>query len=471
MDKIYFDDNFLIGSATAAYHAEGAYLKDGKEMCVADTFSGSQMDGQSCENKINLKHRSVEFYDRYKEDIKLFKEMGIKAFRTSIHWSRIFPKGIEDEPNEKGLQFYDDLFDELLSSGIEPIVTITHSGEMPLYLSEHYNGFANKEVIDFYEKYVYTIVRRYKEKVKIWLTFNEVNLVKHLPLFNAGVSQDPNTIDDSVIEQLEWNMFVANAKAVKIINEANPEAYVGATYSMGLMYPKTANPEDVYEAYKFNRNRLFNTFVHTEGRYPKWKINELKQKNINIECTDYEKELVQKYKVNILPYSWYSSEALSLGDFTKDKGESFFEKFINPNLKQTDWNRNIDPLGLRLLIEYLDSRFELPQLITENGCPKDEKLVEHDGKLTVIDDYRIDYIKNHLIEINNAIKNGANVVGYTNWGAMDFVSGSTGLMKKRWGLIYVDFNDDGSGTMKRYPKRSFYWYKKIIESKYEALFN
>lgn len=476
MKKSNFPKGFLFGSAAAAYHFEGAFDQDGKGPAVADVLPGAPFDGRTEKPEPgNLKHEAVDFYNKYKEDVALFKELGLKAFRTSIAWSRIYPKGIEEEPNEAGLQFYDNLFDELLKNGIEPIVTITHTAEMPLYLADNYNGFANKEVIGFYEKYVRTIVERYQHKVKYWLTFNEVNGSPRMPFFSAGVSQDEDTIDKSVKAQIVHNMFVASAKAIKIGKEINPDLQFGCTTIAGPRYPLTPSPEDVWQAYIENREQDFFTDVHVWGVYPPYKLKYYEDNDIKVDITDEELVILKENTVDYLAYSYYMtgvSKAESKSDAKKDRLDiNLFNMTKNPYLEVNEWGWMMDPKGLRYTLNYMWDRYKIPQMIVENGFSKLEELEEdEDGNLTVLDDYRIDSLRDHLIQLNKAIGDGVDVIGYTNWAVMDFVSGSTGTMRKRWGFIFVDFYDDGTGTKKRYKKKSFNWYRDVIESNGEKLF-
>lgn len=471
-DKALFGEDFLFGSASAAYHFEGAFDKDGKGPAVSDVIPHAPMDGRTEKpEEGNLKHRAVEFYDRYKEDVALFGELGLKSFRTSIAWTRIYPNGIEEEPNEKGLQFYDDLFDELLSKGIEPVITITHTGEMPLYLADNYNGFANKETIDFYLKYVETIVKRYQHKVKYWLTFNEVNISGMQPFFQAGVTQDPDTVDKSVVAQIHHNMFVANAKAIKIIKDINSDLMVSCTTTIGPMYAMTPKPEDGLEQYFDTRSMLLHNDVHVFGEYPSWFLKKIEDEDIQIDMTEEELKVMKENTVDFVAYSYYQSGVSELGG-EENKGDvNVISKRINPELEVNEWNWVIDPLGLRLILNMLHDRYGLPQFIVENGVSKLEELEEDEnGNLTVIDDYRIEGLRDYLLQLNEAIADGVNVIGYTNWAVMDFVSGSTGTMKKRWGFIFVDRYDDWTGTFERYKKKSFDWYRKVIDTNGEHLF-
>lgn len=461
------------GSASAAYHFEGATDQGGKGMAVFDVVPGTQDKRIDNPEHGNLKHEAIDFYNRYEEDIELFSELGLKSFRTSINWTRIFPNGIEDEPNEEGLQFYDRLFDKLLEKNIEPIVTITHSGEMPLYLADKFNGFASKEVVSYYEKYVATIATRYKDKVKYWLTFNEINGTENMPFFYAGVSQEKDTITEERMEQIYFNIFLASAKATKIIHDVIPDSMVGCTTIQGPYYPKTSKPEDYLEAYLDNRERLSFIDIQVNGEYPIYKINEFKKKNIHIDATAEEKEIIKNNPVDYIAYSYYLSGVSEAGSDEKIPDVvNIISDQPNPYLKQNEWGWSIDPVGLRTTANIIHDRYELPQLVVENGHSQIEELTtDKNGKLTVLDDYRINTLKEHLLQLNNAIGDGAKIIGYTNWAVMDFVSGTTGTMEKRWGFIYVDRHDDFTGTMERYKKKSFNWYRKVIDTNGEYLFS
>lgn len=474
MSKTNFPDNFLFGSASAAYHFEGAFDKDGKGPAVADVLPHSPFDPRTEKPEPgNLKHEAIDFYGKYKEDIKLFSELGLKSFRTSIAWSRIYPTGIEDEPNEKGLQFYDDMIDELLKYGIEPIITMTHTAEMPLYLADNLNGFANKEVIDHYVKYVKTIVKRYGHKVKYWLTMNEINGANRMPFFSMGVSQDMATMDESFKTQLTHNIFLANARAIEAAKAINPDIMVSCTTYSGPIYAASSHPGDAFQAYLDTRGQDLYGDVFAWGEYPKHFWKKIKDQNLDVEITDEELAIIKNNTVDYIAYSYYMSIVSQRNEDEVDGplDINLLNRLTNPHLETNEWGWQMDPVGLRHKLNYNWDRYGLPQMIVENGFSKIEELEElEDGTLTVTDDYRIDSLKEHLIELDNAIGDGVEVIAYTNWAVMDFVSGSTGTMKKRWGFIYVDRNDDGTGTLKRYKKKSFNWYREVIDTNGEALY-
>lgn len=471
--KNNFPKGFLLGSAAAAYHNEGAYNQDGKGMMVVDVLPNSPRDGRDDNpDTFNLKHLGVDFYNRYKEDIKLFSEMGLRAFRTSISWARIFPKGIEEKPNEKALAHYDDMLDELIKNDIEPIITITHTGETPLYLADEYGGFLNKKVIDYYIKYVKTIVERYHTKVKYWLTFNEINISSDQPFFHLGVSDELIKKDPQAKEQLIFNTFLASSRAIKAIKEIDENALVSQSTAIGPIYPYSMDPNDNLSAYFDNRKMLFYPEVHAKGEYPSWKLKDLEDRGIKLDASPEEWDLIENNTVDFLAFSYYMS---GLSKANEGKGEKSYSnemtKLKNPYIAYTEWDWPVDPVGLRILSNMLWDNYQKPLMIVENGFAKIESLTQgKDGELTVEDDYRIEVLRDHLIELNKAMGDGVEFLAYTNWAVEDFVSGTTGTMKKRWGFIYVDRNDDGSGSLNRYKKKSFYWYKKVIETDMDFLF-
>lgn len=463
--KMSFPKNFLWGGAVAANQCEGAYNEDGKGLSIQDVMplgiKGPRTDKPT---EDNLKLAGIDFYHRYKEDIKLFAEMGFKVFRTSIAWSRIFPKGDEDKPNEKGLKFYDDLFDECHKYGIEPLVTLSHY-ETPLYLAEKYDGWINPQMISFYKNYVTTVFKRYKNKVKYWLTFNEINSVLHSPFMSGGINTPMDKLSKSDLYQAIHHEMVASAAAVKIAHEINPEFKVGCMILSMPIYPLTPEPLDVIMAMKEDHFNTFFADIHVRGEYPAYLNRYFRENGINIKVTEEEKQIL-KNTVDFISFSYYVSVCATADKDKNIKGEgNLLGGVPNPTLKASEWGWQIDPLGLRYILNTLWDRYQKPLFIVENGLgAKDELITDENGNKTVNDDYRIDYIKDHLLQVKEAIEDGVDVMGYTSWGCIDLVSASTAEMKKRYGFIYVDRNDDGTGTLERYRKKSFYWYKKVIES-------
>lgn len=465
-----FPEHFLWGGAVAANQCEGAYLEDGKGLSIQDVAPKGIVGAITKEpTSDNMKLIGIDFYHRYKEDIKLFAEMGFKVFRTSIAWSRIFPLGDEETPNEKGLQFYDDLFDECLKYGIEPLVTISHY-ETPLHLAKTYDGWRNRKLIGFYERYVRTIFARYKGKVKYWLTFNEINSVLHEPFLSGGIITPKDKLTKQDLYQAIHHELVASALATKIAHEMMPEAKVGCMVLGMPVYPMTPNPDDMIKALQKDRQNLLFSDVHVRGAYPCYFKRILKEENITIQMEKDDEEIL-KNTVDFISFSYYMSMCEST-DPTKQGGKgNLLGGVKNPYLSESEWGWQIDPQGLRYILNTFYDRYQKPLFIVENGLGAVDTLVEDEnGNKTVNDDYRIDYLKEHLIQVGEAIQDGVEVMGYTTWGCIDLVSASTAELKKRYGFIYVDRHDDGTGTLERYKKKSFYWYKKVIETNGMSLF-
>jgi 6-phospho-beta-glucosidase len=459
-----FPEGFLWGGAVAANQCEGAYNEDGKGLSIQDIMPRGVVGAITEEPTAdNMKLIGIDFYHRYKEDIKLFAEMGFKVFRTSIAWSRIFPNGDEKEPNEAGLKFYDDLFDECHKYGIEPLVTISHY-ETPLHLAKKYDGWINRNLIGFYENYVRTIFARYKDKVKYWLTFNEINSVLHVPLMSGGIYTPKEKLSLQDLYQAIHHELVASALAVKIGHEIMPGAMIGCMIISMPTYPLTPNPEDVIKVMEEEQKNYYFADVHVRGKYPKYLNKYLAEHDVKIEITKEDEEIL-KNTVDFISFSYYSSRCESANpDMQKGKG-NIMGGIKNPHLKESEWGWQIDPQGLRYVLNQFYDRYQLPLFIVENGLGAvDELVAGEDGELTVKDDYRIAYLEAHIKEMAKAIEDGVELLGYTTWGCIDLVSASTAQLKKRYGFIYVDRHDDGSGTLKRYKKKSFYWYKKVIET-------
>ena len=465
-----FPNGFLWGGAVAANQCEGAYNEDGKGLSTQDIAPRGIMGPITEEpTEDNMKLIGIDFYHRYKEDVKLFAEMGFKTFRTSIAWSRIFPNGDDKEPNEKGLQFYDDLFDECLKYGIEPLVTISHY-ETPLALSKNYDGWVNRKLIGFFENYVTTIFNRYKDKVKYWLTFNEINSVIHAPYMSGGIFTDKEKLSKQDLYQAIHHELVASAKAVKLGHEIMPNAKIGCMILGVPNYPLTSHPSDVLEAMKQDRENLYFADVHVRGVYPKYMDRYFKTNDIKIQMEPGDEEIL-KNTVDFISFSYYMSSCATADEEKKKGGTgNIISGVPNPYLQASDWGWQIDPQGLRYMLNLLYDRYQKPLFIVENGLgAKDELIIDEKENKTVIDDYRIKYLNDHLVQVGEAIEDGVDVMGYTTWGCIDLVSASTAELRKRYGFIYVDRNDDGTGTLDRYKKKSFYWYKEVISTNGENL--
>lgn len=458
-----FPKNFLWGGAVAANQVEGAYIEDGKGVDIQDIMPHGVKSGPTEEpTPDNLKLIAIDFYHRYKDDLKLFAEMGFKVFRTSIAWSRIFPNGDDDQPNEAGLKFYDDLFDECRRLGMEPLVTISHY-ETPLHLAKKYNGWISHDLIGFYEKYARTIFNRYKDKVKLWLTFNEINSVLHWPLTSGGILTPLEKLSKQDLFQACHHEFVASALATKLCHEIIPDAKVGCMVLSMPIYPLTPNPDDIIKVMEMDHFNDFFGDLHARGVYPGYMNRYFKENGISIKTTPEELELMKNNTVDFVSFSYYMSIAESAGGGKRGEG-NVMGGVENPYLKKSEWGWAIDPQGLRFILNKFYDRWQKPLFIVENGLGAKDQLVEVDGVKTVNDDYRINYLRDHIREVGKAIEDGVPVMGYTTWGCIDCVSASTSQMSKRYGFIYVDRNDDGSGTLERYKKKSFDWYKKVIAS-------
>lgn len=461
-----FPEGFLWGGAAAANQFEGAYNVGGKGLSVQDVTPDGGMGVITNEpTPDNLKLEGIDFYHRYKDDIKLFAEMGFKVFRTSIAWARIFPNGDETEPNEEGLQFYDDLFDELHKYGIEPLVTLSHY-ETPLHLSRQYDGWANRALIGFYENYARTVFTRYKDKVKYWLTFNEINSILHAPFMSGGISTPPEKLAKQDLYQAIHHELVASASVTKIAKEINPEFQIGCMVLAMPSYPITPNPKDVLAARELeNQNYAFSD-IHVRGKYPNYMKRFFEENNIEIKFGEHDEQILAENTVDFISFSYYVSiTATAEPEKYEQIAGNIFQGVPNPYLEASEWGWQVDPIGLRLVLNEFYDRYQLPLFIVENGLGARDELVEGtDGTLTVNDDYRIAYLNDHLVQVGEAIQDGVEVMGYTSWGCIDLVSASTAEMSKRYGYIYVDRNDDGTGTLNRYKKKSFNWYRAVIET-------
>jgi 6-phospho-beta-glucosidase len=468
--KIEFPDGFLWGGAVAANQCEGAYLEDGKGLSVQDVLPKGLSGARTEEpTEDNMKLIGIDFYHRYKEDIKLLAEMGFKVFRTSIAWSRIFPNGDESVPNEKGLQFYDDLFDECHKYGIEPLVTISHY-ETPLGLAKKYDGWKSRSLIGFYENYVRTIFERYKDKVKYWVTFNEINSLIHAPFMSGGILTPKEELTLNDLYQAVHHELVASALAVKIGHEIMPSAMIGCMILGITTYPLTPNPDDVIATMIKDRDTLFFADVHARGKYPRYMNRFFKEHDIHIKMEPEDEEIL-KNTVDFISFSYYSSNCESTNPDAGEKtGGNLSRGYKNPFVEASEWGWQIDPKGLRFTLNKLYDRYELPLFIVENGLGAIDELVDDEnGSKTVIDDYRIEYLRSHLLQAAEAIEDGVELMGYTSWGCIDVVSASTAELKKRYGYIYVDRNDDGTGSLNRYKKKSFDWYKEVISTNGKSL--
>ncbi|MBO0446180.1 6-phospho-beta-glucosidase [Enterococcus ureilyticus] len=473
-------EDFLWGGAIAAHQAEGAWNVDGRGPSTADVMTAG---GNGIPRKITKgilegeyypNHEAIDFYHHYKEDIKLFKELGLKCLRTSISWSRIFPKGTEAEPNEAGLLYYDRLFDELVENGIEPVITLSHF-EMPYYLYEKFGGFANKEVIPLFVKFAKCVFERYKDKVTYWMTFNEINNQAdgqeplHVWTNSAMIIEDEDRKEELVF-QAGVNELIASAAAVIEGKKINPNFQIGCMMAYVPVYPYSCNPEDMMASVKANERRFFYNDIHARGKIPTYATKYWERKNYQIDISEQELAILKEGTVDYIGFSYYMSGTISTlkdveGWSTEDIPNAKIVK--NPYISVSDWGWPIDEVGLRYVLNTVYQRYDLPLFIVENGFGAYDELTEEN---TVHDEYRIDYLSKHIEQMKKAIvEDGVPVIGYTPWGIIDIVSFGSGEMEKRYGMIYVDKDNEGKGTLKRLKKDSFYWYQQVIETNGEDL--
>ncbi|MEG0423574.1 MAG: family 1 glycosylhydrolase [Erysipelotrichaceae bacterium] len=486
-----FPNKFLWGGATAANQCEGAYNVDGRGVVKSDFMSaGTANDpryityelanGDSGKvsafqpfpkdakcKKLNgvfyPNQEAIDFYHNYKEDIALFAEMGFKVFRMSIAWSRIFPNGDEELPNQKGLDFYRNVFKELKKYKIEALVTISHY-DTPLYLEEHYGGWENRKLIDLYNRFSELLFKEYKGLVKYWLTFNEINM----PLMSLDYMSENLAVTayQSAYQTLH-NQFVASARAVKKAHEIDSNNVVGCMVCSLGSYPLTCDPKDVLKNQQKNQSKMYYCGdVMVRGYYPSYAKKEWQKHGVSLDIRNEDLEDLKSGCVDMYTFSYYSSSCVSSKKVEMDGKGNFSMGAKNEYLKYSDWGWSMDPDGLRIVLNELYDRYQIPLMIVENGLGADDK-VESDG--SIHDQYRIEYLRNHIIAMKKAIEDGVDLLGYTPWGCIDLISASTGEMKKRYGFIYVDRDNEGNGTMKRSKKDSFYWYKKVIKSNGEDL--
>ena len=472
-----FRKDFYWGGATAANQYEGAWDVDGKGASISDhCTNGSHTTPKRVtvdfeEGTLYPSREATDFYHHYKEDIALAAEMGFKIFRMSINWSRIFPTGMELEPNEKGLEFYDKVFDELNKYGIEPLVTISHY-EIPYGLVESYNGWYGRECIECFERYCKTIFTRYQNKVKYWLTFNEINSGT-MPMgailslgcvkgYNGPINEVPD--EKQIRFQGLHHQFVASAKVIKYAHENYPQFKMGNMTLFATKYPYTCNPDDILKTQKENRTmNWFVSDVHARGYYPSYMDRFFEENGIDTSyILEGDAEILKEGTIDFYTFSYYMSTCESDDPEVVSKAAgNLVGGIANPYLKASDWGWQIDPKGLRYTLNEIYDRYQLPMMVVENGLGAYDKL-EEDG--TIHDSYRIDYLRQHIDQMHEAVKDGVDLIGYTPWGWIDVVSASTGEMAKRYGFVYVNKYDDGTGDLGRRKKDSFFWYKKVIAS-------
>ena len=469
--------DFLWGGASAANQIEGAYLEGNKGLSNIDLLPhgeyrlpiarGIRKYSDVPEGLYYPSHEAVDFYHRYKEDIALLAEMGFKCYRFSIAWARIFPNGLEAEPNEEGLKFYENVIDELLKYNIEPIVTISHF-DVPKGLMDEFGSWKSRRMIELYEKYAVTLFKRFKGKVKYWITFNEINMILHKPFTAAGVWIEEHENREQIIYTAAHYMLVASALATKRLREIDPAAQIGCMLAAGEYYPYSCDPEDVRVAQIANQENYFFIDVQARGEYPRWALKKFEREGIQLDLTAEDVQVLKENTVDYISFSYYASrtQKANTEGFDTNTGNAA-GGVVNPHLSRSEWGWMIDPLGFRITINSIWDRYQKPLFIVENGLGARDK-VEEDG--SIHDPYRIAYLSAHVKAFKEAMEEDCvPILGYTLWSAIDLVSSSEGQMEKRYGLIYVDKDDKGEGTLKRLKKDSFYWYKKVIETNGEDL--
>ncbi|MBQ6333795.1 MAG: 6-phospho-beta-glucosidase [Erysipelotrichaceae bacterium] len=474
-----FPKDFLWGGATAANQCEGAWNEDGKGLSTVDVVpfgedrmkvSRGIMEMLECDDKHSYPaHEAIDFYHRYKEDIALFAEMGFKTYRMSISWTRILPNGDDEVPNEKGIEFYRNVFEELKKYDIEPLVTINHF-DTPIALIKKYGGWKDRKMIDAFYHLCEILFTEYKGLVKYWLTFNEINMLLHMPFMGAGILFKEGEDQEQVKYTAANHELIASAKAVKLAHAIDPENKVGCMLAAGQYYPYSCDPKDVWEGFNRDRDNYFFIDVQARGAYPIWAFKRMEKLGVSIELSEEDEADLKEGTVDFIAFSYYCSRCISTDEEilkNHSRGNAVMKAVVNPYLKASEWGWQIDPLGLRLTCNTLYDRYEKPLFIVENGLGAND-VVEEDG--SIHDEYRVDYMRKHIEVLKDTIdEDGIPILGYTMWGPIDLVSASTGEMKKRYGFIYVDKDNEGKGTLNRSRKDSFFWYKKVIATNGEDL--
>jgi 6-phospho-beta-glucosidase len=468
-----FPQGFMWGGATAANQVEGAYDKDGKGLSIVDAIPGGKARlniVSSPEFDFTLdtanytypNHKGIDHYHRFQEDIALFAEMGFKCYRFSIAWTRIYPNGIEQQPNEAGLKHYDQVIDACIAHGIEPVITISHY-EMPLHLATAFGGWKNRELIGHFERFARTVLTRFGHKVKYWMTFNEINSAAHFPIMSQGLTVKTGALEAQAKFQAWHNQFVASSLAVKIAHETNAQIQIGCMILFATNYAYDCNPVNQLETLK--ETQAFNFYcadVQAGGKYPYYAKSLWKSQGVELDIQPGDLALIKEHTVDYIGFSYYMSSTINKTnpDAVSAQG-NLLGGARNPFLEASEWGWEIDPVGLRIALNQLYDRYEKPLFIVENGLGAVDK---PDENHFIADDYRINYLRQHIQAMAEAIDDGVELMGYTPWGCIDLVSMSTGEMSKRYGLIYVDLDDKISGTGNRYRKKSFHWYQKVIET-------
>lgn len=468
--------DFLWSGATAANQVEGAVLEDGRGLSKIDMMPYGEDRQKVAKGELEMLEwrddyfypakDAIDMYHRYLEDIELFSEMGFKVFRMSISWTRIFPKGNDSTPNQAGLDFYEKIFKKLKEKNIEPLVTIAHF-DVPVNLIKEIGGWRDRKMIDYYFNYAKTIISYYQDYVKYWITFNEINVLLHQPFVGGGIVFNFTDNKKQIIYQAAHNQLVASAKTTEYAHRLNPDIQIGCMLAGGVHYPYSAHPKDYLESVRRDNDEYFFIDVQVRGYYPNYALKKFEQENISLNIEEQDEEIL-KNVVDFVSFSYYSSRTVSgIPENNKETSGNLIPSLKNTHLESSEWGWQIDPLGLRSSLNRLYDRYQKPLFIVENGLGAKD-IPDENGY--VEDDYRIDYIRQHIKAFKDAVEiDGVDLMGYTTWGCIDLISASTGQMSKRYGFIYVDRDDQGNGTFKRTKKKSFDWYKKVIASNGEDL--
>lgn len=465
-------EKFMWGAAMAANQCEGAYLEEGKGLSIVDLLPDAAHGRWDMlyhpekyldkELEFYPSHEAIDFYHRFREDLELLAGMGIQAFRTSISWPRIFPNGDDSEPNEKGLEFYDRLFAECRRLNMEPVVTLCHF-DTPYALVKKYGGWKDRRAVDVYCRYCETIFRRYRGIVRYWITFNEINMITHIPYLGGGLLIEGEDNPKQAIYQAAHHQLVASARAVQMGHEIDPENRIGCMLAAGSFYPYSCRPEDVLESLEKNHENYLFIDVQARGAYPAYAERLFEENGVVLKMEEGDSSLLSRNTADYIAFSYYSSRLAGTGEEARKNvvDGNAVTTLRNPYLDITAWGRQIDPVGLRITMNELYDRYQKSLFLVENGLGC-EDIPDESG--FVQDDYRIDYARRHILQMQEAIKDGVKCLGYLAWGTIDLISAGGGEMKKRYGFIYVDRDNNGKGTMKRRPKKSYEWYKRVIAS-------
>lgn len=465
-----FPKHFLFGGALAANQCEGAYLEDGKGLSQQDIMPGgvrSPITDQPTPD--NLKLIGTDFYHRYAEDIALFAEMGFQVYRFSIAWSRIFPRGDEVSPNPLGLAFYDKVIDTCLAYGIQPLITLSHY-EIPLYLCRQYNGFKSREVIDYFVHYAETVITHFQDKVKYWLTFNEINVSIISPLLGSGNLMEKETITDQVRYQSAHHQLVASARVTKFAHALNASLQIGCMVASAPRYPMTCDPKDAMTMMTSQQELDYFIHVHCLGTYPYYAQRMWDESKVVLDITEQDRQDLL-HTVDFISFSYYSSKVVAYDESMYQMANGNIMRGLkNPYVSYSDYDYPIDPSGLRFILNYLYDHFKKPLFVAENGIgAKETPYKDVHGQWQIDDDYRIDFHRGHLLAVHQALEDGVDVFGYTSWAPIDCVSAATAEITKRYGFVYVDRQQDGQGSLNRYKKKSFQWIKEVYSTHGEAL--